>query len=231
MEDPIDHLSVDMSTNPDSEMKSVAESLPSQSRSQESTGSVVWISYRRGQRPRAETMRDKGKKKQLIVDFIRGAVPECKGGRYLIITSSKLNAIIHPNIQCGALIERDVLYYLWITPPYGLYRKYMRNLNKYDRYVGGTFFIVEGYGETKQKKHKKIIHTLQFITGNLPLAVFGYVDQTVREALDADKRFTLPDQFSLRRRSGSTYSRETKLSDLESGIYVVLLGGASPNGL
>lgn len=222
-----------MSTNPDSETKSVAESLPSQSpsSSQKSSELVVWIAYRWGQRPRAETRRNTGEKKELIGDFLRGSAPECKGGRYLIITSSKLNAIIHPNIQCGALIDRDVLYHLWITPPYGLSRKYMRNLNKYDRYVGGTFFIVEGYGETKQKEYKKIIHTEEFTTNNLPLAVFGYVDQTVREALDADKRFTLPDQFSLRRRSGSTYSRETKLSDLESGIYVVLLEGDSPNGL
>ncbi|XP_056373950.1 uncharacterized protein LOC130267785 isoform X2 [Hyla sarda] len=171
-----------------------------------------------------------------IIDFAKRTLEAnpslTKKSGYLQIHAQKLNAIVSPWAPCGALEQGEIL-------EFDLKKKKspnssMEKCKGSDRIVGpemfayptfhdGLFFKVESQGKTKGGQSRKIIVCKSYYSINYPMAVFGYPDQTIHEAFQNDKRFTIPGPFSLENSEGKKYKTNIFLSDLPPDTYKIVV--------
>ncbi|XP_075066842.1 uncharacterized protein LOC142153288 isoform X2 [Mixophyes fleayi] len=141
----------------------------------------------------------------------------------LIIFGNHLKAIINPTVSCGALGKEETL---------DLKRKFLKKNDikvpetpAYPKRSGGLFFKVNKNGQTDGGAVRIVLHyNKQGSDHNTPLAVFGYGDETIEEALKNDKRFKDINVLRLIGTKLDKYERTMTLSNLmENDTYTIII--------
>ncbi|XP_073506614.1 uncharacterized protein [Phyllobates terribilis] len=161
-----------------------------------------------------------------IIDFVKKTLKtkcsKTKKSGYLFIYAQKLNAIVNPWVPCGAL-EKEELLELKIKKIKGADEIIGSETSKYPTFHNGTFFKVKHQGKTYGGQTKRIIHDKLYYCDHNPMAVFGFRDQTIHQALQNDKRFTINGQFSLEDSHCTRHSSDVLLSDLTTDIFTIVM--------
>ncbi|XP_073400110.1 serine protease FAM111A-like [Dendrobates tinctorius] len=163
-----------------------------------------------------------------IIDFGKKTLLKAKRSQtkkfgYLFILAQKLNAIVNPWVPCGA-IEKDELLELSFKKITGTDEIVGPETSKYPTFHNGLFFKVKQHGKTNGGQPVKIIRKKQYYCNHNPMAVFGFRDQTINQALQNDKRFTINGQFSLEDSECGRHSSDVLLSELlTSDIYTIVM--------
>ncbi|XP_072000923.1 serine protease FAM111A-like isoform X2 [Engystomops pustulosus] len=171
-----------------------------------------------------------------IIDFAKQNVPKVnsppsKKSGYLLVCGRELRAILNPWVPCGALDPKEILEFQL--------RRMKRQsdpsdeacadkivapeMYKYPTFHDGLFLKVKCQGKTKGGKEKKIIPMMQHYTDNNPMAVFGFLSETITQALHNDKRFTIPGPFSLEDSDGKKYNSDVLLSMLPDDTFTIVV--------
>lgn len=179
-----------------------------------------------------------------VIDFVKQVLKSkslsTKKSGYLFICAREHNAIVNPWVPCGALQGGEIL------------ELDLRRINspkisneeckddddkivgperyKYPTFHDGLFFKVKCQGSTKGGKERKIIKKTRYYSNDYPMAVFGLKGETIKEALQNDKRFLKLDEFSLDDSDCKTASN-VLLSDLNAEkTYTIVLHKSGGSG-
>ncbi|XP_063785431.1 uncharacterized protein LOC134933848 [Pseudophryne corroboree] len=142
---------------------------------------------------------------------------------YLIISAQSLRAIVNPSVPCGALSKGEKL----VLKKPKLNKAMMKLLETpaYRYRPGGGFIIVRSKGETKGGANSIIVQDTHLFSTNL-LAVYGYREESIRDALTNDKRFTVMNVFKLKTDTDA-YGFSVQLSELlehPNNTYTIITG-------
>ncbi|XP_077123297.1 serine protease FAM111A-like isoform X2 [Ranitomeya variabilis] len=163
-----------------------------------------------------------------IIDFVKKTLLKAKRSQtkksgYLFILAQKLNAIVNPWVPCGA-VEKDELLELSFKKMKGADEIIGPETSKYPTFHNGLFFKVKQQGKTDGGQTVKIIQHSQYYCNHNPMAVFGFRGQTISQALQNDKRFTINGQFSLEDSHCTRHSGDVLLSELStSDTYTIVM--------
>ncbi|XP_075066830.1 serine protease FAM111A-like isoform X2 [Mixophyes fleayi] len=168
---------------------------------------------------------------ETIIDTLKKSVnftEKYKDSSYLIIWARHLNAIINQSAPCGALGKKENLDLSQLT----LKKKNIKLIATppYQNGTGGLFFKVNNQGKTEGGAGRKILQYRKPRSHTLPLAVFGYGEQTIEEALRNDKRFDNTNLLSLEGTKGNTYMLTVKLSQLPEDTYNITVSPKAKPG-
>ncbi|CAH2278489.1 Hypothetical predicted protein [Pelobates cultripes] len=107
-----------------------------------------------------------------------------KASWYLRIHASKLDAMVNPHVPLGALPEGEQFEL----------RQRKIQLPKFPNYTEGSdgiLFRVANKGQTEGGAVRTILHHDLYCPGDKKLGVFGYKNQTIKDAIVADGRFKI----------------------------------------
>lgn len=179
-----------------------------------------------------------------IIDFVKQTLlkanssPTKKSG-YLFICAREHNAIVNPWVPCGALqggeiLELDLRKMISESSnrecKEGVDEIVAPEMYKYPTFHDGLFFEVKYQGKTKGGKPVRIIPIKQHYSENNPMAVFGLKGQTIKEALQNDKRFTIPGDFSLEDSHYHRHKSDVLLSELPSDTHTIVVHKCKRSG-
>ncbi|XP_068129244.1 serine protease FAM111A-like isoform X2 [Hyperolius riggenbachi] len=173
-------------------------------------------------------VKDKAEVNESIGTFLMNSNKTFKDSDCIVIFSRKLKAIINPNVPCGALVKKEVLEINKKRAVRNSKSKIPSRIpSKYPTYEGGVFFNVRCKGSTSGGGTRKILSDPKYEWKEKPLAVFGYKDQTIKEAVQKDERFSIADEFRLEEADTSSNKSSTLLSDLGTEVYTIVLESES----
>ncbi|XP_075711769.1 serine protease FAM111A-like isoform X2 [Rhinoderma darwinii] len=170
-----------------------------------------------------------------VIDFAKQNNPLRTG--YLFVYARELKAVINPWVPCGALGEKEILEFsirkgkssnssngeckqgVEIMAP---------DMYKYPSFCDSYFFKVKYQGRTKGGQSVKIIQKSQFYSADNPIAVFGYLGETINQALQNDKRFIIPGQFILEDSHCNKMKSDVLLSMLTPDTYTIVMVDKRP---
>ncbi|XP_073400125.1 serine protease FAM111A-like [Dendrobates tinctorius] len=134
----------------------------------------------------------------------------------LSVYGRNLHAMINPCAPCGGLEEDEELELCQYNAPN------IPETPVYRSGIGGLFIKVNKKGNTEGGAVRVILHSNESSRDNIPMAVFGYGEETIEDALHNDKRFININVLSLKG-TQSKYESKVLLSQLPNDDMYTLI--------